>query len=420
MLEAYTTLGYLAAHTSRVKLLTLVTGVVYRQPGLLAKIVTTLDVLSGGRAMLGIGAAWNEEEARGLGPLLPADRGEIRAPGGCAAGSACRCGAATTGRSPAPTRGWSAPSTRPRRSAGPTRRSSSAAPESARRCAWWPATPRPATSSPGPTSTTSSTCSASTARPRAATTTRSRRPSLYNFDVGEKGERVGEIVERAARPAPARLRGRPRPGHRRLEDHPARDHRPGGAARGRGALSRRPDRRRPWRDRGRSGGGRDRPCPAATPSSPGRNRTTPPPASPRRSRPAGWSGRRPRSRTRRWPGPPPPREPMACSGLSVNDRGGGRGPDHQAEHQQDPHHRHRHGRGQGDHQQEAGLDASCPHPTRLRHLGGDRGQQQRAVEDRDGRMQAEAESGHRQQVVGGHAEHLAEEQRVDRLPRTRR
>jgi F420-dependent oxidoreductase-like protein len=71
MLEAYTTLGYLAAHTSRVKLLTLVTGVVYRQPGLLAKIITTLDVLSGGRAMLGIGAAWNEEEARGLGLRFP-------------------------------------------------------------------------------------------------------------------------------------------------------------------------------------------------------------------------------------------------------------------------------------------------------------------------------------------------------------
>ena len=71
MLEAYTTLGFLAAHTARVKLLTLVTGVVYRQPGLLAKAVTTLDVLSGGRAMLGIGAAWNEEEARGLGLYFP-------------------------------------------------------------------------------------------------------------------------------------------------------------------------------------------------------------------------------------------------------------------------------------------------------------------------------------------------------------
>jgi len=71
MLEAYTTLGFLAAHTSRVKLLTLVTGVTYRDPGLLAKMVTTLDVLSGGRAMFGVGAAWNEEESRGLGLLFP-------------------------------------------------------------------------------------------------------------------------------------------------------------------------------------------------------------------------------------------------------------------------------------------------------------------------------------------------------------
>jgi F420-dependent oxidoreductase-like protein len=71
MLEAYTTLGYLAGHTRRARLLTLVTGVTYRAPGLLAKAVTTLDVLSGGRAMLGIGAGWNEEESRGLGLLFP-------------------------------------------------------------------------------------------------------------------------------------------------------------------------------------------------------------------------------------------------------------------------------------------------------------------------------------------------------------
>jgi F420-dependent oxidoreductase-like protein len=71
MLEAYTTLGFLAAHTRKAKLLTLVTGVVYREPGLLAKAVTTLDVLSGGRAILGIGAAWNAEESRGLGLLFP-------------------------------------------------------------------------------------------------------------------------------------------------------------------------------------------------------------------------------------------------------------------------------------------------------------------------------------------------------------
>src|ERR1700722_18991770 len=71
MLEAYTTLGWLAARTERVKLLTVVTAVVYRDPGLLAKSVTTLDVLSGGRAMLGIGAAWDEEHARDLGLLSP-------------------------------------------------------------------------------------------------------------------------------------------------------------------------------------------------------------------------------------------------------------------------------------------------------------------------------------------------------------
>jgi F420-dependent oxidoreductase-like protein len=71
MLEGYTTLGYLAACTSRAALLTLVTGAVYREPAILAKIVTTLDVLSNGRAWLGVGAAWNEEEARGLGIPFP-------------------------------------------------------------------------------------------------------------------------------------------------------------------------------------------------------------------------------------------------------------------------------------------------------------------------------------------------------------
>ncbi|MGX4653837.1 LLM class F420-dependent oxidoreductase [Micromonospora sp. SCSIO 07396] len=72
MLEAYTTLGFVAARTSRMTLGVLVTGVMYRYPGLLAKIVTTLDVLSGGRARLGIGASWYEREQRGLGvPVVP-------------------------------------------------------------------------------------------------------------------------------------------------------------------------------------------------------------------------------------------------------------------------------------------------------------------------------------------------------------
>jgi F420-dependent oxidoreductase-like protein len=71
MLESYSTLSFLAALTRRVRLGTLVTGAIYRHPGILAKTVTTLDVLSGGRASLGIGAAWNEREARGLGIPFP-------------------------------------------------------------------------------------------------------------------------------------------------------------------------------------------------------------------------------------------------------------------------------------------------------------------------------------------------------------
>jgi F420-dependent oxidoreductase-like protein len=71
MMEGYTLLGGLAARTRRVKLGTLVTGVTYRNPALLAKMVTTLDIVSGGRAMLGIGAAWYEEEHDGLGFDFP-------------------------------------------------------------------------------------------------------------------------------------------------------------------------------------------------------------------------------------------------------------------------------------------------------------------------------------------------------------
>jgi F420-dependent oxidoreductase-like protein len=71
MLEGYTSLGFIAGQTSNLELGLLVTGVTYRHPGLLAKIATTLDVLSGGRAMLGIGAAWYEREHRGLGVPFP-------------------------------------------------------------------------------------------------------------------------------------------------------------------------------------------------------------------------------------------------------------------------------------------------------------------------------------------------------------
>src|SRR5688500_11746169 len=71
MLEGYTALGFVAGRTDRLRLRLLVTGVTYRHPGLLAKTVTTLDVLSGGRAELGIGAAWYEREHRGLGVPFP-------------------------------------------------------------------------------------------------------------------------------------------------------------------------------------------------------------------------------------------------------------------------------------------------------------------------------------------------------------
>jgi F420-dependent oxidoreductase-like protein len=71
MLEGYAALAFAAGRTRRIKLGTMVTGVTYRFPGILVKTVTALDVLSGGRAYLGIGAAWNEQEHRGLGVPFP-------------------------------------------------------------------------------------------------------------------------------------------------------------------------------------------------------------------------------------------------------------------------------------------------------------------------------------------------------------
>jgi F420-dependent oxidoreductase-like protein len=71
MLEAYTTLGFLAAQTARVRLGTMVTGVTFRPPTMLIKAVTTLDVLSGGRAWLGVGAGYQEDEARAMDLPLP-------------------------------------------------------------------------------------------------------------------------------------------------------------------------------------------------------------------------------------------------------------------------------------------------------------------------------------------------------------
>ena len=175
MLEGYTALGFLAGQTERMTLGLLVTGVTYRHPGLLAKTMTTLDVLSGGRGMLGIGAAWYEREHLGLGVPYPSmgerferleetlqiclqmwsdDEGPYEGKHFQLAETICRPRAALARR---------------------VRRSSSAAAGSARRCGSSPATRTPATSSPPATtrSRTSSTCSPATARRRAATRPRS-------------------------------------------------------------------------------------------------------------------------------------------------------------------------------------------------------------------------------------------------------
>ena len=107
MLEAYTMLAALAARTERIRLGTLVTGVTYRNPAMLAKTVTTLDVISRGRALLGIGAAWNEDEHRGYGFDFPPigermDRLDeaLTIAGACSPRSGPASRAATTGSSP--------------------------------------------------------------------------------------------------------------------------------------------------------------------------------------------------------------------------------------------------------------------------------------------------------------------------------
>ena len=113
-LEGYTSLGYLAGRTTNITLALLVTGVTYRHPELLAKTVTTLDVLSQGRSMFGIGAAWYEREHLALGVPYPPlrDRFEMLEE---SCRSVSRCGATTTGPTTASTISW------PRRSASPSR-----------------------------------------------------------------------------------------------------------------------------------------------------------------------------------------------------------------------------------------------------------------------------------------------------------
>ena len=177
MLEGYTTLGFLAAQTERLRSALLVTGVTYRHPGLLAKTVTTLDVLSGGRALLGIGAAWYEREHLGAGRAVPADRRSGSSGWRRRSRSACRCGATTTAPTRASTTSW------PRRCAaraGPA--AASADPDRRRRREEDTAAGGAVRRRLQPLRLRAREVAhkldvlRATARPKAATTTRSRRP----------------------------------------------------------------------------------------------------------------------------------------------------------------------------------------------------------------------------------------------------
>ena len=180
MLEGWTTLGWLAAHTSRARLGLLVGGVHYRAPGLWVKAATTLDVLSGGRAWLGLGAAWNRDESEALGFGFPPLARPLRPPRGHAparprdvrGGPRDRGarGRATTARRPRS-------STHPNRCRGRASRSSSAAAASNARSGSSRGMPTRATSSVARwRSTTSTRCFGATARWSGGRMTRSSGP----------------------------------------------------------------------------------------------------------------------------------------------------------------------------------------------------------------------------------------------------
>ena len=176
MLEAYTTLGYVAALTKRMRLAVMVTGVMYRYPGLLAKIVTTLDVLSGGPAQLGLGASWYEREQRGLGvSLVPAPKRFERLEETL---QIC-LQMWSDNNGPYVGKHYQLAETLcvPALCTGRGRRSSSGAAVSARPCGWWRAMPTRATCRhPAPTTwPTNWMCCARTAIPKDATTTPSAR-----------------------------------------------------------------------------------------------------------------------------------------------------------------------------------------------------------------------------------------------------
>ncbi len=178
MLEGWSALAFAAGRTSRIRLGTMVTGVTYRHPGILVKTATTLDVLSGGRAYLGIGAAWNEDEHRGLGvPFPPLGERFERLEETLQIALQMWAGDETPYRGTHYT--LERPLSSPRSVARPHPPSSSGVAARRRRCGWWPNTPMPATCSRSVTarrSRTSSRCSANTARGSGGRTTRSSVP----------------------------------------------------------------------------------------------------------------------------------------------------------------------------------------------------------------------------------------------------
>ena len=220
MLEGYTGLAFLAGRTREIKLGTLVTGVTYRHPGLLAKIVTTLDVVSGGRAQLGIGAAWYEREHRGLGVAFPplSERFERLE-------EALQICLQMWSERRRALRGPALPTGRDDLQAGTgsaahARRSWSVAVGSGRRSGSSPGTPTPAISSPRsrPLSPTSSTSCSATARRRVVIRPPSRRRSSASrtrwtmstrFSPAWRSTRgLGvELVGAACRRGPIRHRG---------------------------------------------------------------------------------------------------------------------------------------------------------------------------------------------------------------------
>ena len=189
----------MAAHSRRARLGLMVGGIHYRQPGLWLKAATTLDVLSGGRAWFGIGAAWNEEESRGLGfPMPPLATASSCSRTPCAA-CMTMAGAASAGTEAA-FEGRTVQATRllnsPRRSAGRTRRSWWAAVVSSRRSDSWRATPTPATCSAAPSrSPTSTRCSDGHCEAEGRDYDAIERTNLTSVSITPDGARLAHPVD---------------------------------------------------------------------------------------------------------------------------------------------------------------------------------------------------------------------------------